>query len=102
MWNKKDFDLFFVCLNIFHFHFFLRKQISPDAYHHHEELDDQRPYYILETLKHSNSSIGAKIIIKTFDNIQSFRDIDVIIQYNDQNDQNNKHEFTIFKDFVCI
>lgn len=95
MWVEKDFDYFFGCLAIFHFHLFLRENIAHDIFKHMEILDEKRPYYLLKT---STNSTATTIAIKTFDDIKSFKDIDVTINYENE----SRFEFVSFRDFVGI
>ena len=93
MWNDKDFDFFFICLSIFNFHFYLKNELRQSTYKFLENLDEERPYLILQHSTHGNFSNGEKLVIKTFGNLKSFEDIDIIRQ-------NPKYEFISFKKFT--
>ena len=95
MWVEKDFDFFFGFLSIFHFHSFLRENISHDVFKHIAILEEKRPYYKLQIFKNATT-----IAIKTFDDIKSFKDIDVTIHFENEIENENRFEFVSFKDFV--
>lgn len=98
MWKNKDLDFFFITLTIFNFHFFLKNNLLPNYYKHFEDLQEERPFYILQTQRNSYSANGAQIIIKTFGDMRSYKDFDILIKYEKDN---NKFEFVSFKDFIC-
>lgn len=96
LWNDKDFDFFFICLSVFHFHFFLKDELLHSAYKFLENLDEERPYLIVQLSKNGHFLNGQKLVIKTFENIKSFKDIDII----PQDDQPSKFACGSFKDFI--